>query len=256
MSRTSIIIMDAIVVVDHLMDSVFSIVLKSRQDNFSVYTFTSFNLNLLMISNTNNFGAWFNFCLSSRHRGSEGEWRTSLGHSINTCFNGERSSGRETSGNGVGDRYALRERSFHSEILGDWTGETISEVTIGSIEGSGSGGQIRPHWSTSFQTGRVTILSLLIRVEMHIIRPATEMTIGNRLQVVRDIQVVDIWVFGRQRAQSVGSVTHAVAQHYLLVGVTRAQKHTIKRLTIIIMHRYSFLISYHNSCELLATGNR
>lgn len=76
---------------------------------------------------------------------TDGERLSGFEDSIDTFFNGEGGRSRESSGNSVGSGNSLIETTFQSEVLFDIRIEIVSVVTVSSIEGTRSRGQVRPH---------------------------------------------------------------------------------------------------------------
>lgn len=172
MSLTCSWIICKIIVSNLLFDSVFSIILESRQDFTGMDTLARLNIHLLVISDGNNLSVGLWISIGGSYTSTDAERFSSLEDSINTFFNGESGWSRESSGNSVGSGNALGELTFHGEILSDNSWEVVSEIAVGSIESARSGGQVRPHRGSGAQTGRVAILVLLCGTEVHIIGPA------------------------------------------------------------------------------------
>jgi len=145
MTITLIVILGKEIVGYLLLYSVFGIVLESRQINTGMDTLTRFYYHLLMVGDSDGLGVTLWIGVAGFYTSTDGERFSGLEDSIDTFFNGEAGRSGESSGNSVGSGNSLLERTFQSEVLSDITAETVSVVTVSSIEGTSSRGQVRPH---------------------------------------------------------------------------------------------------------------
>jgi hypothetical protein len=81
--------MYAIIISNLLFDSVFSIILESRQDNTGMDTLRGLNHHLLVISDGNNLAVTLFISVGGIYMSTDGERFSSLENGINTFFNGE-----------------------------------------------------------------------------------------------------------------------------------------------------------------------